>query len=129
LEDETSSKLLEGLMVEVDEIRKNGEHGCSLPMAMFVVGSTDRRNLKEKLELTYGGNAGLARGRSEYIAEKIGKRLPGVKVLSLITGSSWHGLGNDPKKEEEMARDRSVTVYGLWAVKPVEGSGASKINN
>jgi hypothetical protein len=127
---ETSTKLFRDLMVKIDEIKEDAEQGCPLPMAMFVVGSTDRRNLKEKLDLTYGGNTGLARGRAEPIAEEIRKRLPGdVKVLSLITGSLWHGLEDDPKKEEEMARDRSVTVYGLWAVKQMEDSRASKINN
>ena len=124
LESKESLKFFEGLIGEIDKIKigNKGEQGCPLPMVIFVVGATDRRHLKGKLELTYGGNAGLARGRSEYIAEEIRRSFPAVPVLSLITGSSWHGSENDPKKEGEMASDRSVTVYGLWAVKPVKGS-------
>jgi hypothetical protein len=49
----------------------------------------------------------------------------------MVAGSSWYSSKNDGNnKDKEMARDGSVAVYGLWAVKPVEGgSRASKMNN
>lgn len=105
------------LLTGVD--KKNIEH-CGKPIAIFLVGSTDRRILEGKRKSAYGGNSGLARSRADQIGNVIKGRLSsdeGVKFVSLISGPAWHGLENDPANEEQMARDRSVSVYGLWKTK------------
>jgi hypothetical protein len=106
------------LLTGVDQ--KNIEH-CGKPIAIFLIGSTDRRVLEGKLKSAYGGNAGLARARADYIKNKLSPA-EGVKFVSLISGPAWHGLENDPGNEEQMARDRSVSVYGLWKTKADSGN-------
>jgi hypothetical protein len=109
------------LLTGVDQ--KNTEH-CGKPIAIFLVGSTDRRVLEGKQKSAYGGNSGLARARADHIGNVIKGRLSfdeRVKFVSLISGPAWHGLENDPGNEEQMARDRSVSVYGIWKTKSASG--------
>ena len=81
-------------------------------IAVFVVGSADKRDLKEGLKKTYGGNEGLARARSEYVIAQLRSTTTGAEAtfIPLMTGPAWHGPIADPKTAE----DRVVKMYVVW---------------
>ncbi len=111
---------LDALLTTIEDL---SSQNCPLPIATFIIGSADRRHLEGKRELVYGDNTGLARARAEFVATEIRKRLhhngtTKIALVTLITGPKWHGSEHDANIEKEMSHDRSVTVYGLWAITP-----------
>lgn len=103
-------------------------HG--IPSVIIVVGSFDKRSLKEDSKQYYGENAGLARSRADWVITEI---MQGCSILKeknlfipLITGPAQHGhpsiKTSETKWEEEtsMKDDRTVKVYPFWGSENAE---------
>ena len=124
-ETETS---IAGLIYAIDqELKKK----CPRPITILVVDDI-KQDLEGKHELVHDDNSDSASARAGYIVGRIKEgpfKSSEVEALSIVARSSRHGSENDMNKDDGMARDGSVSVYGLWAVKQGEGSRGSKVNN
>ena len=83
----------------------------SPPQFLFLVGSADRERLTQAALRIYGSNAGLARGRSEWVAQQLARRYPqvfaGAQFIPLYTGSNPFEHASQP----DSPADRRVEIW------------------
>jgi hypothetical protein len=98
------------------ELDRELDNHCLLPQTLLVVGvGKENKN-------------GLALARANRIKETIGDRLLqkekflNVWIDYIAAGPSRDDPRSHAYNAEEAERDGSVTVYGVWGVKPMEGS-------
>lgn len=94
---------------------------------LLVIGSTDRSPLGPAARARYESNVGLARARAEQVKERLLDKtlfpeclIKEEQVVTLVSGPRFTPEGNTafPGGEENYGKDRSVSIWALWALVP-----------
>ena len=94
---------------------------------LLVIGSTDRSPLGPAARARYESNVGLARARAEQVKERLLDKtlfpeclIREEQVVTLVSGPRFTPEGDTafPGGEENYGKDRSVSVWALWALVP-----------
>ncbi len=83
-------------------------------VALFFVGSADKRSLKNASLKIYGSNAGLAHARAKWVRDELRTRYAGdlPQTMLLSNGPNFVGANIPP---EALTKDRSVQICELWS--------------
>jgi hypothetical protein len=88
------------------EIRKKGIR------LLLAIGSADKFDLSSSLRAKYGSNDGLAQARADQIVDCLSQFVSPDITITTVRGPSVYG---SVAKSSATGRDRSVTVYIIWA--------------
>jgi hypothetical protein len=97
----------------LDETAESLDRNAARLIGVFIVGSTDKRNVRAKSGLGFESNFSLASARSDQVEASLAIQLRrlGVPVFNSTVGG--RGYEATPTNDEDLRRDRFVYVYGL----------------